>query len=252
MAAPDNPYFARTMANRMWGHFFGRGIIHPLDDARVTNPPSNPDLLDALAGDFVASGYDVKQLIRAICASSAYALGSIPNESNQHDTQSFARYYPKRMSAEVLLDAMSQVLEAPTRFPNVAGEFPAGTRAIDLPDEAVPSHFLDVFGRPARNSACECERVDAPALGQTLELVNSSEIHQKLTREGGYVDKLADNDQSYAANVEEIFRRVFARPPRPNESVTAVTFLESQSDAKEGYRSLLWALLATNEFLFNH
>lgn len=252
MTSSDNPYFARTMVNRLWGHFFGRGIIHPIDDARSTNPPSNPELLDALANEFIANRFDVKQLIRTICTSTAYSLSSIPNESNQDDGQSFARYYPRRMSAEVLLDALGQVLESPTKFSNVAGEFPVGTRAIDLPDEAVPSHFLDVFGRPARNSACECERVDAPALGQTLELVSSKEIHQKLTAAGGYVDQLTKSGRSHAENVQAIFNRLFARSPRPNELQTAVGFLESQKDQQEGYRSLLWALLATNEFLFNH
>ena len=139
-----------------------------------------------------------------------------------------------------------------TTFRTTAGEFPPGTRAADLPDEAVPSHFLDVFGRPARNSACECERVDAPALGQTLELVSSNEIHQKLTAAGGYVDKLVKDGRPHAENVQAIFTRVFARPPRENELQTAVRFLESQKNPHEGYRSLLWALLATNEFLFNH
>lgn len=261
MTDRDNPYFARTMANRMWAHFFGRGIIHPLDDARSTNPPSNPALLDALADDFAARGvagpapvtpYDIKRLIRTLCTSSAYALSSIPEESNQDDQQSFARYAPRRMSAEVLLDALGQVLDAPTKFRSVAGEFPAGTRAIDLPDEAVPSHFLDVFGRPARNSACECERVDAPSLGQTLELVSSNELQQKLTATGGYVEKLAANGKPTAENVTEVFVRVFARPPTAKESETAVAFLDSQKDKKEAYGSLLWALVATNEFLFNH
>ncbi len=252
MTAPDNPYFARTMANRIWGHFFGRGIIHPIDDARSTNPPSNPELLDALARDFVDHKYDVKHLIRTICNSSAYGLSSASNESNQDDTQSFARYYPRRLSAEVLLDAMGQVLQTPTKFRSVSGDFPRGTRAIDLPDEAVPSHFLDVFGRPLRNSACECERVDAPALGQTLALVSSPEIQEKLTAEKGLVAALASNQKTHAENVREIFMTVFARPPRPREQAVAIGFLESQKDRKEAYASLLWSLLATNEFLFNH
>jgi hypothetical protein len=252
LTASDNPYFARTMANRMWGHFFGRGIIHPIDDARSTNPPTNPELLDALARDFVKSGYDVKHLIRVICNSSAYALSSVPTPTNQDDGQSFARYYPRRLSAEVLLDALGQVLDAPTTFRGVAGDFPAGTRAIDLPDEAVPSQFLDMFGRPARNSACECERVDAPALGQTLALVSSADIQGKLTLPTGYTAKLAANGKPHAENVTELFQRVFARAPRAKETATAVKFLEGQSDRKEAYRSLLWALLATNEFLFNH
>lgn len=252
MATPDNPYFARTMANRMWGHFFGHGIIHPIDDARSTNPPSNPELLDALARDFVANKYDVKHLIRVICNSAAYSISSVPNENNRDDAQSYARYYPRRLGAEVLLDAVGQVLDVPTKFRAVAGEFPSGTRAIDLPDEAVPSHFLDVFGRPARNSACECERVDSPALGQTLELVNSGELQAKLTADKGYVARLAGNGRPHAENVADVFLRVFGRPPRDNERDTAVTFLESQPNRKTAYASLLWSLLATNEFLFNH
>ncbi len=252
MTTKDNPYFARTMANRMWGHFLGRGIVHPIDDARSTNPPSNPELLDALAKGFADSGYDIKQLVRTICNSSAYGLSSIPEDANQDDVQSFARYYPRRLPAEVLLDALGQVLEAPTKFRSVAGDFPKGTRAIELPDEAVPSNFLDVFGRPARNSACECERVDAPALGQTLEMVSSVELQEKLTTDKGYVARLAKNGQPHAHNVRDVFQRVFARAPRTRELNLAVEFLESQTDRKEAYGSLLWALLATNEFLFNH
>ena len=134
----------------------------------------------------------------------------------------------------------------------MAGDFPPGTRAIDLPDEAVPSHFLDVFGRPARNSACECERVDAPALGQTLALISSPEIQEKLTTDKGFVAQLAANKKPHGENIQDIFLRVFARPPRPREQAAALKFLESQSSRNEAYASLLWALLATNEFLFNH
>lgn len=252
MVATDNPYFARTMANRMWGHFLGRGIIHPIDDARSTNPPSNPELLDALTRDFVASGYDVKHLIRVICNSTAYGLSSVPEDANKDDVQSFARYYPRRLPAEVLLDGIGQVLETPTKFRGVAGDFPTGTRAIDLPDEAVPSQFLDIFGRPARNSACECERVDAPALGQILALIGSPEIQDKLTSEKGYAKRLAGNGKPHDENVRDIFLRVFGRPPRPKELTAAVKFLNAETDRKEAYASLLWSLLATNEFLFNH
>ncbi|MCH7686087.1 MAG: DUF1553 domain-containing protein [Planctomycetes bacterium] len=252
MTAPENPFFARTMANRLWGHFFGRGIIHPIDDARSTNPPSNPELLDELSQTFIESGYDVKHLIRIITGSYAYRLSSIPNRINHEDVQSFARFYPRRLPAEVLLDGISQVLEVPTNFPGGPGTFPLGTRAVDLPDENVESNFLDVFGRPARTSACECERTDAPALSQALELVNSKEIQRKLTSKTGYVEKLASNNKPLAENVREIFLRTFARLPRPEELTTAVEFLDSESDRSEGYRSLLWSLLATNEFLFNH
>jgi hypothetical protein len=166
MADPQNPYFARAVVNRYWAHFFGRGIVEPLDDMRVTNPASNPELLDALAADFVGSGYDLKRLVRTIATSRVYGLSSLPNEYNAKDKQSFARHYPKRMTAEVLLDAIAQVTAVPTPF---AG-FPAGTRAIELPDESVASTFLDTFGRPKRDTACECERVTDASLGQSLML----------------------------------------------------------------------------------
>ncbi|MDA1230992.1 MAG: DUF1553 domain-containing protein, partial [Planctomycetota bacterium] len=248
MTSADNPFFARTMVNRMWAHFLGRGIVHPIDDARSTNPPSNPELLDALAQDFITSGFDVKHLIRMITNSYAYRLESAPHSGNAGDTQTFARFYPRRISAEVLLDGISQVLDVPTDFVGV----PAGTRAIDLPDENIVSHFLDVFGRPARMTACECERVDAPALTQTLELVNSKEIQRKLTEKSGYAEQLATSDKPYEVLADEIFLRAFARHPRPEELRAATDFLATQNDRSEACRSLLWSLLATNEFLFNH
>ncbi len=252
MTSPENPFFARTMVNRMWGHFFGRGIIHPIDDARSTNPPTNPVLLDELAYDFAANGYDVKQLIREITNSYAYRLSSNPNETNAEDSQCFARYYPKRLSAEVLLDGISQVLDVPTVFPGGPGVFPEGMRAVNLPDENVRFNFLDVFGRPARTSACECERTVDPALSQALELVNSKEIQRKLTDKNGYVEQLATNQKTHSDNVHEIFVRTLSRPPRTSEVETAVKYLNSEKNRHEAYRSLVWALLATNEFMMNH
>jgi hypothetical protein len=252
MTQPDNPFFAPAMVNRTWGHFLGRGLVHPIDDARSTNPPSNPDLLDALSRDFVRSGFDVKELIRVITRSSAYALSSVPNATNGADHQSFSRFYPRRLKAEVLLDGISQVLEVPTQFSGGPGQFPPGMRAIDLPDENVPNSFLDAFGRPARTTACECERSDDPALRQALELVNSPEINRKLSAPGGYVEALAASQEPWERNVRDIFLRAFARPPEPEELRVAVDFLASQPDRREAYRSLLWSLLATNEFMFNH
>ncbi len=252
MTSLDNPFFARTMANRMWGHFLGRGIVHPIDDSRSTNPPSNPELLDALSREFVESGYDVRHLIRAIVGSAAYGLSSEPTAFNTDDIQSFARFQLRRLSAEVLLDGISQVLEVPTVFTGGPGKFPLGTRAIDLPDENVPISFLDVFGRPSRTSACECERSDDPALAQALELVNSKEIQRKLTAADGYVARLGANDKAHGDNVREVFLKVFARQPRSEELHTAIEFLESEPDRAEAYRTLLWSLLATNEFIFNH
>ena len=252
MTAPTNPFFARTMANRIWGHFFGRGLIHPIDDARSTNPPSHPELLDALARDFAASGYDVKHLIRICCNSEAYALSAEPNASNRDDHQSFARYYPRRLQAEVLLDAISQTLGVPTEFPGGPGKFPPGTRAIDLPDEAVPNAFLDVFGRPARSSACECERVGEPSLGQALALIGSPIIERKLSAKNGYVTELTADNRPLVAVVEDLFVCVFARPARADEIEKACRFLATQPDRRAAYQSLLWSLMVTAEFMFNH
>ena len=248
MTSADNPFFARTMANRLWAHFLGRGIVHPIDDARSTNPPSNPELLDALAQDFISSGFNVKHLIRTITSSDAYGLESASHAGNAGETQTFARFYPRRASAEVLLDGISQVLDVPTNFPGVA----VGSRAIDLPDENVAAHFLDVFGRPARMSACECERVDSPALTQALELVNSAEIQRKLTAKTGYAERLAASEKSHAELATDAFVRVLSRRPRADELKVAVAYLASEPDRAEACRSLLWSLLATNEFLFNH
>ena len=245
---PKNPYFAKTMANRMWAHFMGRGIVHPLDDSRSTNPPSNPELLDALARDFAESGYDIKNLIRRITMSHAYGLVSITNDSNSGDSQSYSRFYTRRLTAETLLDGISQILDVPTDFPGL----PPGTRSIDLPDENVAAQFLDVFGRPARMTACECERVDSPALHQALELVNSSEIQRKLTAETGFAKRLSSGKKPAEERVTEAFVRVLARPPRDQELKAAADFLKSEPDLAEACRSLLWSLMATNEFLFNH
>ncbi len=252
MTRPENPFFARTLANRMWAHFLGRGIVHPLDDSRSTNPPSNPELLDALAHELTSAKYDVKHLIRIIVNSYAYRLQAAPTEWNAGDTQTFARFYPRRLSAEVLLDGISQVLDVPTEFAAGSSKFAPGTRAIDLPDENVPATFLDVFGRPGRRTACECERVDDPALTQALELVNSPEIQRKLTVPTGFAARLAKDPRAHPDKVGEVFLRLLGRQPRSDERQAALEFLEREKDPAEAYRSLLWALLATNEFLFNH
>tara|TARA_Y100000758_G_C15701880_1_gene293624 strand:- start:30 stop:500 length:471 start_codon:yes stop_codon:yes gene_type:complete len=156
------------------------------------------------------------------------------------------------MTAEVLLDGISQVLDVPTEFSGGGGKFPVGTRAIELPDENVPVHFLDVFGRPARNKACECERVSEATLGQALALVNSAMIQDKLTSDTGYVSQMIDSELAVEEKVMGVFLRVLAREPNQKEINIAVEFLESENDKASAYRSFVWSLLATNEFLFNH
>ena len=247
LSEPSNPFFARALVNRYWAHFYGRGLVEPIDDMRATNPASNPELLQALADDFVKSGYDLKHLIRVICSSKVYSLSSVPNEYNDRDKQSFARHYPKRMSAEVMLDAIAQVTGAPTAF----GGLPTGTRAIDLPDESVASSFLDTFGRPKRDTACECERVTDASLSQSLMLLNSQEVQTKLTAGNGRADQLAKDPRPDSRKVEDLFWAAFGRSPSTAESSTALDHIQRKGDKKkEAYEDILWALINAKEFQF--
>jgi hypothetical protein len=248
MTDPANPFFARALVNRYWAHFFGRGIVEPIDDLRVTNPASNPELLDALADDFVKSGYDLKHLVRTLCTSRVYGLSSVPNESNARDRQSFARRYPRRLSAEVLLDSISELSGVATAFVGL----PAGTRAIDLPDESVGSAFLDAFGRPRRDTACECERVTDASLGQSLMLLSSNDLQHKLASPGGRAEALAKDPRPDSEKVDELFWAAFARAPSSGEAASALDHIKARKDnARQAFEDILWALINAKEFQFN-
>ncbi len=252
MTAPDNPFFARAVANRYWAHFFNRGIVDPLDDMRVTNPPSNPELLDALAKDLVDNHYSLKHLIKTIVKSRTYQLSSTPNEFNEHDKQNYARYYPRRMSAEVLFDAVNQVTDSPATFNGLPTDRFAPKRAIMLPDESFPSYFLDVFGRPQRISACECERVSEANLAQALHLLNSDEIQGKLARSGGRAEEVAKDPRPDAGKVDELFMWALGRKPTPEQRDLALANIaKNTANKKAAYENILWALLNTKEFVFN-
>jgi hypothetical protein len=247
MTGPRNPYFAKALVNRYWAHFFGRGICEPMDDLRVSNPPTNPELLDRLADDFVGHRFDLKHLVRTICTSRVYGLSCIPNEYNARDKQSFARRYPRRMSAEVLLDAIAQVSGVPNEFPGL----PRGTRAIELPDESVSSAFLDTFGRPKRDTACECERVTDASLSQSLVLLNSSEIQIRLAAAGSRAQVLAKDPRPDSEKVEQLFWSAFARAPSSSEAAAAKGYLERNKDKRQqAFEDILWALINAKEFQF--
>ena len=246
---PDNPFFARAVCNRYWAHFFGKGIVDPEDDMRVTNPPSNPELLEALARDFIEHGFSLKHLVRTICTSRTYQLSALPNEWNKHDTQNFARYYPKRLPAEVLHDAIAQVTNVSTRF----NRMPVGTRAIQLPDEGASNYFLTVFGKPQRQSACECERVADANLAQSLHLLNSQEIQNKVSSNSSRAAQLAaDKNRSDEDKVRELWLWCYSREPDAEELKTAVEYIKSKPNKRQAYEDLLWALINTKEFLFVH
>lgn len=254
MVDVKNPFFAKAVANRYWAHFFGRGIVDPLDDMRVTNPPSNPELLDALAKTLTDSKYSLKTLVKTIVKSRTYQLSAIPNEFNKHDKQAYARYYPKRLGAEVLLDAVNQVTAAPGQFGGLPTDTYAPKRAIQLPDESFASYFLDVFGRPQRISACECERVSEANLAQALHLLNSDEVQNKLSRAGGRADALlnAKDARSDSEKVEEMFLWAFARKPSSDDLKAALEHIQKHNMTKKvAYENILWALINTKEFIFN-
>ena len=249
MSQPDNGFFSQSLVNRYWKHFFGRGLVDPEDDMRVTNPAVNPKLLESLARDFVETEFDLKQLVRTICNSNTYQLSSEPNEWNRDDKQNFSRYYPKRLNAEVLLDSINQVTGTSTSF----GGVPSGTRATQLPDNGFSSYFLTVFGRPESSSACECERSSEANLAQSLHLLNSSEIQGKLTAGDGRAAKLsADKERDHNAKIQELYLLAFSRDPSSEESEIATSHIEKTGDAKVAYEDIVWALINTKEFLFNH
>ncbi|HWL09067.1 MAG TPA: DUF1549 and DUF1553 domain-containing protein [Planctomicrobium sp.] len=262
MSEPDNPFFAKALVNRYWKHFFKRGLIDPEDDIRDTNPPSNPELLDALAQHFVKSGYDLKELVRVITQSKTYQLSSVPNAHNVIDEQNYSRYYPRHLTAEVLLDSIDQVTGGTTNF----ADMPAGTRAVSLPDNSYSRtvYFLNVFGRPGGASVCECERVDSSSLSQSLHLMNSQEILGKMSANQGQAFKLSTNDQPVEANVRHLYLALFSRGPKPEEIQVAESYLaktrmddngkplDPKLSLRKGYEDLLWALINTKEFRFNH
>jgi len=246
MSEPDNPFFARALVNRYWKHFFGRGIVDPEDDMRVTNPPSNPELLDALAKNFVDSKFDLKGLVRTLCRSNAYQLGSEPNEYNQSDKQNFSSFYPRRMNAEPLYDAINQVAGTDINFAGM----PVGTLAVQLPDSGFNDYFLTVFGKPQAESACECERSSDANLAQSLHLLNSTDIQGKLASNTGRCQKLAASEQTDAEKVTELYYSAMARAPHDDELAHVLEYLEHKTDKRKAYEDIMWVLFNTKEFLF--
>lgn len=246
---PDNPWFARNLANRLWAYFLGRGLVEPVDDVRATNPPTNPDLLDALAKHLVESKFDLQQMIKTITASRTYQLSSKPNATNEKDEQNYSRAFFRRLDAEVLLDMVSQATGIPERFEGM----PKGTRAIELWDSKVNHYFLKVFGRPVRLSACECERNAMPSVAQVLHLLNSPELQGKLSHEGGTVARLASTNKEDDALVENLYLTFFSRLPNRVEQAQAVAYLRREGTSRrQAAEDLAWSLLNSLEFIFNH
>ncbi len=249
MTSPDNPWFARNLVNRVWAHFLGRGIVEPVDDVRLTNPPTNPELLDALARNFIESRFDFKQLIRTITASRVYQASATPNATNESDDRNYARALLRPVEAEVLLDAVCQTTGVPEKFQGM----PSGRRAIQLWDSQTPHYFLKLFGRPTRTTACECERTKEPSVAQVLHILNSSELHAKLSHAGGRIARLTAKFSDDGALAEELFLTFYSRVPAESERRTTIAYLAArQENRRQAAEDIAWSMLNTTEFVFNH
>ena len=251
MVQEDNPFFAHALVNRYWKHFFNRGLVHPEDDFRATNPASHPQLLEDLAHYFIDSGFDLKELIRLICQSTTYQLGSTTNDFNAKDTQNFSHYYPRRLHAEVLLDAIDTVTGGDSQFKHM----PTGMRAVQIPDtgKEVGSDFLALFGRPEGASACECERTADANLAQSLHLLNSPQVQDKLS--GGRAKAFAaSSEQTDLEKVRLLYLLAVSRQPSEQELAGVMNHIgQTDGETKQhAYEDIIWALINTSEFLFNH
>jgi hypothetical protein len=247
LASPENPYFATNLANIVWAHFFGRGIIHEVDDVRVSNPPSNGELLNELGKKFTEYKYDFKKLVRDICTSRTYQLSTVPNASNGGDTRNFAHQTVRRIRAETMLDVISQATETKNKFPGL----PLGARAVQIADGNVSTYFLTTFGRATRESVCSCEVKLEPTLSQSLHMLNGDATTQRI-RQGGLIPKRLTEKKTPDQIIEELYLRTLTRRPSPEETAKLQVALKEEPDKAKGLEDVFWALMNTREFVFNH
>ena len=248
MASPENPFFSRNLSNIVWSHFFGIGIIDPVDDVRISNPASNPQLLDALANRFTEYNYDFKKLVRDICTSRTYQLSTKVNETNEGDTKNFSHSLARRMRAEVLLDAISQVTDTKNKFRGL----PLGARAVQIADGNVSNYFLRTFGRAERKTVCSCEVKMEPNLGQALHLINGDATGNRI-RSGKVVQTMLDTGKSSEEIIDSLYIRTFGRKPTETEKTQLIAKINvDPKQSREDLEDLFWALLNAKEFMFNH
>jgi hypothetical protein len=249
MTAPDNPFLATAIANRLWAHYFGRGLVEPLDDLRATNPASNEPLLNDLVKHMREVKFDLKAYTRTLLNSRVYQLQARTNTSNAGDAQNFSHATAKALPAEVLLDAIGQVTAVPEKF----NGWPEGHRAVQLWDNRIPSYFFRIFGRPIRATVCSCERGNEPSIAQALHLMNAPEIVEKMREKTGRVRKLADSDRKPAEIVDELYLAALSRFPTAKErELVLQVFAEAGADRRAAIEDVLWVLLNSKEFLYNH
>lgn len=251
MVDPENPYFARSIVNRIWGHYFGVGIVDPVDDFNAANPASNQQLLDWLAEDFIANGFDLKHLHRRILNSRTYQLSHVPNETNRHDRRNFSHALVKRMPAEVLFDAICQITGSPQVLSTTYA--PPGTRMIGMAGtvlgRAEPTYAMKIFGRPKRQETCACERSNDAALTQALYLLNDADVLAKIANPEGRVTELAglSGDREL---IEELYLSILNRLPITEEVEVATAYLETSENRREAIEDFMWSLFNVREFAF--
>ncbi|MEQ8768376.1 MAG: DUF1549 and DUF1553 domain-containing protein [Planctomycetota bacterium] len=245
LTSKDNPWFAANIANRVWARFFGRGLVEPVDDVRVSNPPSHPELHRWLGERLAQSGWDLRALIRDITASRTYQLAA---SADDVPASAFAKANVRRLTAEQLLEAIGQVTGQPTKFRGL----PLGARATQVAGGSPDSYFLDTFGRPRRSSPCACERRNEPTLGQALHLINGPTLTQKLRHERGRLKQLLASEASDEVILETLYLSAYARPPRPDELEALRAEIEGAGDRAAVLEDVFWAILNSKEFLFTH
>lgn len=247
VVSPENPWFATSVANRVWAHFFGIGVVEPVDDIRVSNPPSNPALFDRLGKELIAYGYDLRALVRDITLSNAYQRSCEINDTNRDDTRNFARAHARRLPAEVLLDCLSQATDAPGKLPNL----PLGAKATQIADGRVSTYFLTTFGRSPRRTVCACEASSEPTLSQALHLMNGSAVGGKISS-GKLVQRRLAEGMTAEEVFDELFLRSLSRKPTETERSDLAPLLGEGKASATGLNDVFWALLNSREFLFNH
>jgi hypothetical protein len=246
IASPDNPYFPKHIANLIWGQYMGRGIVEPVDDVRISNPASNPELLDALAKKIVEYKYDLRKIVRDVCTSRTYQLTTRPNDTNALDERNFAKATIRRMRAEVLLDCISEVTETKDKYRGL----PLGARAVEIADGKTTNYFLTTFGRRDRETICSREEV-GPTLSQALHLINGATVEQKIAQ-GGVIKKLLSANKTPAEIVTELYVRSFGREPTQEELIKLEPYWGVTEEQPAVLHDIFWALLNAKEFMFNH
>lgn len=246
LTSPENPYFSTSIANRVWAHFMGVGTVDPVDDIRVSNPPTNPELFQELGTKLAEYNFDFRQLVRDICNSQAYQRSAIPNESNRSDTRNYAYAVVRRIPAEMMLDCVSQITNTKEKFRGL----PLGARAVQIADGRTSTYFLDTFGRAPRETVCDCEASTDPSLSQALHLLNGSSTNGKITQ-GKVVEELL-KDSTVEKALDRLYVRCLSRYPTEAERAELLAAINASPSPKEGLEDVFWAILNSREFVFNH